>query len=172
MTLAAPSPDRGTHQSPLAFRVEHKPSPKGSLKPVGRRGQRVRLVEQVAGSKPFREAVYASARQAVVGRAGYPLQGPVEVHIVCAFIQPASYPKRRRFWPVTRGSGDLDKLARNVLDALSDASVIRDDSQVCRLVADKDYAGHGVAHAFTGPGAWVMVRRHPDAVALEDPAVR
>jgi Holliday junction resolvase RusA-like endonuclease len=155
--------------APVAFRIEHKPSPKGSLKPTGRRGQRVRLVEQVKGSKPFRVAVAEAARLAVAGREGYPLVGPVEVHLVCAFVKPPSYPKRRRCWPITRGTGDMDKLERNVLDALTDAGVVGDDSQVCRLVGDKDYAGYGVASSFAGAGAWVMVRPHPDAevVALE-----
>lgn len=173
--MAAPVPvlDRAI-PAPLTFTVEHKPAPKGSLAPKGRRGQRVRLVEQVAGSKPFRVAVAAAARRAVAGRAvagrpGYPLVGPVEVHLVCAFDKPASYPKRRRCWPVSRGSGDLDKLARNVLDALTDAGVVGDDSQVCRLVADKDYAGFGVAAGRAEAGAWVMVRPHPDAEVIASP---
>jgi Holliday junction resolvase RusA-like endonuclease len=167
---SVPDPDRAI-PAPVAFRVAFKPAPKGSLAPKGRRGQRVRLVEQVQGSKPFREAVALAARHAVAGRAGYPLVGPVEVHLVCAFVKPPSYPKRRRYWPVTRGTGDLDKLARNVLDALTDAAVVGDDAQVCRLVADKDYAGYGVASAFTDAGAWVMVRPHPDAEVVALPQI-
>jgi Holliday junction resolvase RusA-like endonuclease len=168
--VAAPVPvlDRAI-PAPLTFSVEHKPSPKGSLAPKGRIGQRVRLVEQVAGSKPFRVAVAYAARRAVAGRPGYPLVGPVEVHLVFAFDKPASYPKRRRCWPITRGSGDLDKLERNVLDALTDAGVVGDDSQVCRLVADKDYVGHGVAAGRAEAGAWVMVRPHPDAEVIASP---
>jgi len=168
VTTSSPLPARAI-PAPLQFTVEHKPAPKGSLAPKGRRGQRVRLVEQVKGSKPFRVAVAEAARAALAGRAGFPLVGPVEVQMVCAFVKPPSYPKRRRCWPVSQGTGDMDKLARNVLDALTDAGVVGDDSQVCRLIADKDYAGHGVAHAFTDAGAWVMVRPHPDAevVALE-----
>jgi len=152
--------------APLTFTVEHKPAPKGSLAPKGRIGQRVRLVEQVQGSKPFREAVAEAAREALRGRPGYPLVGPVEVHIVCAFVQPKSYAKRRRHWPiVTSGVGDVDKLQRNIFDALADAGVLGNDAQVCRVIADKDYAGQGVAHGFTDAGAWVMVRQHPDYVA-------
>lgn len=155
--------------APLTFAVQYKPAPKGSLAPKGRIGQPVRLVEQVAGSKPFRVAVTYAARAARAGRPGFPLSGPVEVRIVCAFVKPSSYPKRRRCWPVTRGSGDLDKLERNVLDALVDAGVLGDDSQVCRLIGDKDYAGHGVAHAFTDAGALITVRPHPDAEVIASP---
>lgn len=38
---------------------------------------------------------------------------------------------------------DLDKLVRTVLDALTGV-VIHDDSQVCGIVAQKDYADPGV----------------------------
>ena len=169
MTAVESCADRGI-PGPLLFTVVHKPAPKGSLAPKGRRGQRVRLVEQVKGSKPFREAVADAARTALAGRPGFPLVGPVEVRMVCAFVQPPSYAKRRRHWPVSRGSGDLDKLERNVLDALVDAGVIGDDSQVCRLVGDKDYAGNGVAADFTDAGASIMVRLHPayaETIALQ-----
>jgi len=167
---AAESDEARAIPAPLLFAVEHKPAPKGSLAPKGRRGQRVRLVEQVKGSVPFRAAVAAAARAALAGREGFPLVGPVEVRMVCAFVKPPSYPKRRRCWPISRGSGDMDKLERNVLDALVDAGVIGDDSQVCRLVGDKDYAGHGVAADFTDAGASIMVRLHPayaETIALE-----
>lgn len=161
MTVAGFVEDRGI-PAPLLFTVEHKPATKGSMKAAYRRG-RIRMWEDVQGSTAFRDAVAWSARAARASAPGYPLTGPVEVQIVCAFVKPPSYPKRRRCWPVTRGSGDIDKLERNVFDALVDAEIIGDDSQVCRVIADKDYAGHGVAAAFTGAGARIMVRPHPDA---------
>ena len=42
-----------------------------------------------------------------------------------------------------RRTGDLDKLSRNVLDALQDARVYEDDVQVTRLWVDKVAAGTG-----------------------------
>lgn len=168
--MAAPVPvlDRAIPE-PLTFAVGHKPASKGSLKVASRRGQPLRLTEDGKWSKAFREAVGYAARHALAGRQGYPLGGPVEVHIVFAFEQPASYAKRRRHWPVSRKAGDLDKLTRNVFDALTDAGVVGDDSQVCRLIADKDYAGHGVAAGQAEAGAWVMVRPHPDAEVIAPP---
>ena len=50
-------------------------------------------------------------------------------------------------------AGDLDKLARNLLDALQDAQVYRDDVQVSRLLLDKIPAGE------RGPGVAVRVWR-------------
>ena len=47
-----------------------------------------------------------------------------------------------------RSKPDLDKLTRTVLDALT-ALVYRDDSQVCRVVAMKEYAA--------STGVWITV---------------
>ena len=49
------------------------------------------------------------------------------------------------YWPIWERAGDLDKLVRNVLDALGSTSkngkmnggAIVDDNLVCRLVAEK-----------------------------------
>ncbi len=66
---------------------------------------------------------------------------PVEVTL--RFIVPRPKNAKRRLWPFTRGSGDVDKLSRNVLDAISDTrkapGVLRDDSCVVMLHASKHY---------------------------------
>ena len=59
--------------------------------------------------------------------------------------------------PATRGSGDVDKLARAVLDALTDAGVWKDDSQVVDLRARKAWVGD--EGALSKPGAVIVVRR-------------
>ncbi|RZU30472.1 endodeoxyribonuclease RusA [Blastococcus saxobsidens] len=84
------------------------------------------------------------------------LEGPVSVAVVFTFDRPKSAPKSRRVWPVTRSSGDVDKLLRAVLDALVDAGVMRDDSQVVRLTASKVHVGD--PWALHIPGACVTVR--------------
>lgn len=85
--------------------------------------------------KPWREAVKCAAIDAT--RHHDRLDGPVKVILVFTFDKPRSAPKRRRTWPVTRGSGDVDKLTRACFDALTDAGVWRDDAQVVDVRARK-----------------------------------
>lgn len=126
----------------LTIALSGRPAPKGSLRHVGKG----RMIEQVAGSKPWRYAVTLAARQAVARDQWTPPEGPVEVtaHVLIPHL------KTRRDWPVTRSSGDIDKHARNILDALVDGGALRDDSQVVRLVVSKTYS-----HT---PGALIIVR--------------
>ncbi len=109
------------------------PAPQGSKRHVGRGI----LVESSSRLKPWREAVKYAALDART----QPLQGPVSVEIAFTFAKPKSAPKTRVTFPVTRASGDLDKLCRAVLDALVDGGIMRDDSQVIKLVSTKRYAG-------------------------------
>jgi crossover junction endodeoxyribonuclease RusA len=106
--------------------VDGTPKPKGSLKHIGRG----RLVEQVAGSSKWREQVAWATRQQ---HASEPLTGPAAVQFEVRVTPPKSAPKRRTTLPITRSSGDLDKHARNILDALVDGGVLADDSQVVEL---------------------------------------
>lgn len=104
--------------------------------------------------RPWREAVKQAALDVVAGAAR--LEGPVSVEVVFTFDPPKSAPKSRRCWPITRSSGDVDKLVRAVFDALTDAGVWRDDSQVVRLAAEKAHVGDdGALHI---PGAVATVR--------------
>lgn len=43
-------------------------------------------------------------------------------------------------YPINRKSGDIDKLTRCILDALTDAAIWNDDSQVVTVIASKRYA--------------------------------
>ncbi len=138
----------------LTINVTGRPAPKGSLRHVGRG----RLVEQVAGSKPWRETVAVAAREAARTAGWAPPLGPVQV--VASIYVPRL--KRPRAWPITRSSGDLDKHMRNILDALVDAGVLRDDSQVVSIVANKGYANK--------PGAWLYVRDYDGEVRDGDAA--
>lgn len=115
----------------LVFEVPGRPAPKGSLRHVGKG----RLVEQVKASAPWRHAVAAAAAQAATSQGWTTPTGPVEV-VACVRIPLLKRPRR---WPTTRSSGDVDKHARNLLDALVDAKVIADDSQVVWLRITKRY---------------------------------
>lgn len=104
--------------------------------------------------KPWRAAVKAAAVDALRG-AG-PIEGPVILDITVTVPKPKSAPKRRTSWPVTRYSGDWDHLGRAVSDALSEAQVWGDDSQVVEGTVRKVYPGEGL-HALDVPGAVVQV---------------
>lgn len=137
------------------------PKPKGSLKHIGNG----RLVEQVEGSGGWRKSVADAARKAMRGGVpGYyqlkrePLDGPVCVEITATFFKPKSAPKTRESWPCTRATGDSDKIARNVLDAIVDGRVLVDDSRVVDLVCRKVYPGQH-ADALDRPGAVIRIKR-------------
>lgn len=130
----------------FAFSVVGTPKPKGSLRHVGRG----RLVEQVAGSSRWRQQVAASAL-AQFGRS--PIADATVVDFEIRVAPPKSAPKRRVTLPVTRSSGDIDKHARNILDALVDGRVLTDDSCVVELRGRKRHCLPGEE-----PGALIEVR--------------
>lgn len=118
---------------PLAVWVAGRARTKGSMRQQGRR-----MVEQVAGSKAWREQVVQTVlRQcgAVSGPGGWsrwwePEDGPVVVGLTVFLPRPASRRGEWSGWPISIYDGDLDKLCRNVGDALSDTKVIEDDRQI------------------------------------------
>jgi crossover junction endodeoxyribonuclease RusA len=134
----------------LVITVHGKPGPQGSKRHVGNGV----MVESSAKVKPWREAVKAAALQA---GAAERLEGPVEVAVCFCFDKPKSAPKRRRTWPTTRSSGDVDKLLRATFDALTDAGVFRDDSQVVHVSAWKAFTDEDDA-PMRLPGATIRVR--------------
>jgi len=81
---------------------------------------------------------------------------PVHAEITITVEKPKSAPKRRRTWPITRYSTDIDHHARAVLDALSVAGVVADDSQVVRLTISKAYPLEGV-DTLEQPGAVIRI---------------
>lgn len=146
-------PEEKAIQPLVGFVVHGQPKPKGSMRHVGRG----RMVEQVEGSRPWREAVKYAALDAVRALGSVtPFDGPLQVEVFLSVIKPQSAPKTRRTWPVTRSSGDVDKHGRNVLDALVDAGVLRDDSTVIRLIVEKDYIG-AAERTLPAPGAHIQI---------------
>lgn len=143
----------------IEFTVYGIPKPKGSLKHIGHG----RMKEQLEGSPVWREAVKQAAINArIVGRIGASavfrptMEGPIAAEISVTVPKPKSAPKRRRTWPITRSSGDIDKIARNCLDALTDAGLIGDDSQVVDLHIAKCYPNEQ-HDALPTPGAIIRV---------------
>jgi crossover junction endodeoxyribonuclease RusA len=132
----------------ICILADGTPKPKGSLKHIGRG----RLVEQVAGSSKWREQIAWAARQQHTGE---PLAGATAVQFEVRITPPKSAPKCRVTLPVTRSSGDLDKHARNILDALVDGGVLVDDSQVVELRARKRHCLPGEA-AGAAIEAWLV----------------
>jgi len=125
------------------------------------------MVESSKKVAPWREAVkhaaLASIQAECEARFGgvYPsaflrLDGPVRLDIAFVFDKPKSAPKRRRTWPITRASGDVDKLQRSTFDALTDAGVMRDDSQVVDVHARKVFTDDPAA-PLQVPGAVIRV---------------
>jgi Holliday junction resolvase RusA-like endonuclease len=145
------------------------PAPKGSLKCIGRNGHH-QLTEDAKRTKPWRERVAAGARRLTISG----LSGPLGVEVTLTVDRPTSHYRVdgvtlsaagiRRPYPHKRSQGiggDVDKLARTILDALEDAGVLLDDSQVVELIARKTFHdGPGVLpDALDRPGA--RIRLYP-----------
>lgn len=159
MTIAAALPIATPAPLLLNIHVLGVPKTKGSLRHVGGG----RMLEQVKGSPDWRRAVAGTAHEAIICRCttpgchklqdGYPYTGPVEVEIRLRFDKPKSAPKRREILPTTRTTGDADKHARNIFDALQDAGVIKDDAQIVDHRVSKRYCRPSET-----PGAQIVIR--------------
>lgn len=162
MTLTAPDLIR---QHRLTVVVHGRPAPQGSKRYAGHRlnaaSGRVSavLVEQSKRVKPWRALVTAATRTAIGDIAALafpPLDGPLEAEIVFTVLKPASAPKRKRTWPITRHSGDVDKLIRSTFDGIADAQAVADDSRIIRVTATKAYPGE-YRDALDRPGAIIRL---------------
>jgi Holliday junction resolvase RusA-like endonuclease len=161
-TPAARGPGaEGKPAGPLVITVHGKPAPQGSKRHVGGG----RMIEQSKRVRPWREAVKEAALRALENTAAHRLDGPVRLDIAFTFDKPASAPKRRRTWPTTRSSGDIDKLQRSTLDALTDAGVFKDDSQVIDVHARKVFTDDP-ASPLAVPGAVITVHEIRDQTAM------
>lgn len=119
----------------IQFVVHGVPAPQGSKRHVGR-GILVESSKKVA---PWREAVKWAAIRAMDGKPY--LDGPIMATVHFFVPKPKSAKKGSR--PVTRSSGDLDKLLRSTFDAITDAGMIGDDSQIVSVSAMKQHVGDG-----------------------------
>ena len=129
----------------VKFTVYGRPAQQGSKSAFLHRG-RVVLVESNHQRKvEWRQAVANVALAEMVGREL--LTGPVQLEVVFRFKRPRSHYRTGKHANVLKGSApmfhaqtpDLDKLVRNVGDALS-GIVYKDDSQISVLVAEKRWS--------------------------------
>lgn len=112
------------------------------------------MKESVIGSSAWRVLMAQAVRddiarrQPPVAELRSPWPGAVTVTMV-AYLAPAITARPAGWlWPVWDKAGDVDKLARNVLDALGSRSknakmnggAIADDNLVCKLIAEKNVA--------------------------------
>jgi len=130
----------------IVFTVEGRPRPQGSKRPfVNQHTGKVALVEQSKHVGDWRARIAYAAGQACEGQFR---DVPVSARVDCVFERPRSHYRTGRFshllregvpsHPITRSTGDVDKLARAVLDALT-GPVIADDSLVCSLAVERVY---------------------------------
>ena len=130
----------------LTITVPGVAAPQGSKSLLGHGA----LVESSKRVAPWRTDVREAAI-AAMGRAGWqPLTGAVDVDIEVFLPRPKSHYGTGRnaqtvkhtapTHPTGRNSGDADKIARAILDALTSAGVWRDDSQVVNLEVSKQWA--------------------------------
>ena len=127
----------------LNIRIAGIPVPQGSMSGFPR-GKHVIITDQKGKTlKPWREAIRSEV-SAALGEHWTPMDGPVAICLDFAIPKPASAPKRKRTWPIKTRSTDIDKLARSVLDALTQAGLWVDDCRCVRLDVSKNYAGDGL----------------------------
>jgi Holliday junction resolvase RusA-like endonuclease len=128
-----------------SFFVHGNPTTKGSLAPWHRWGPmvngkatcRVSLSEETgAKGREWRALIATGAKRAM--RDAMPFEGPIAVALTFYFDRPTSQ-RLPSVFVHTRGRHDIDKLARMVLDAMTDAAVWRDDGQVSVLAVEKRY---------------------------------
>lgn len=105
----------------LSFFCPGKPVPQGSKRIV-----RGRMIESARGHRAWRESVAMAALAArQKSHAMFPLTSYASVTL--RFCVPGA----------ATAKPDIDKLARAVLDALTEAGIIRDDAIVISLSAEK-----------------------------------
>lgn len=155
----------------LVLTVYGTPAPQGSKN----RNAAGALYESSAAVKPWREAVKTSALDALHhDEAWVPLDCPVWLDLTFCLRRPKSHFGTGRNAgrlkaaapPYPTGKPDLDKLVRSTQDALKDAGVVKDDSVVASLDAQKIYVLWG--NALRTPGAVIKVWRLNDF--LKEPA--
>ncbi len=132
--------------------VPGRPRTKGSLNVYCTRNAQhtVRVEEETKNSKGWRKLVAWTVQQDMIARGwdkrSHLTDGPVEV-IATWFFQRQTdaegnvVPSHQTPAPTDIHLGDLDKLQRNVGDALQDSLLIKDDSQIMRWQPMKLWAG-------------------------------
>ena len=123
-----------------SFIVRGRARPQGSKRLLGKYMQ-----ESSPHHGAWRSDVRAAALEAVPDE--WQLIYPVTCLIVCSFSRPKNHYNKKGVkpnapdHPITRSVGDVDKLARSILDSLT-SILFNDDSQVSTLSITKRYCNH------------------------------
>lgn len=142
----------------IRIRVRGIPGAQGSKK-LSRWGA---MIESSKKVKPWRQDVrYASHHYK-----GEPLDCPVSVSIEFVFARPKAHFRTGKYSTLLKEdaplhmtnklNGDIDKLCRSTLDALAETSggnILKDDSQVVMLSAEKRYC----VSKSDSPGAHISI---------------
>ena len=136
-----------------AFTRAGRPRTKGSLRATCTRvpGHKVRYEEEVKGSSLWRKQMAKAAQVAhlkLTDGVLFNYASPVEVKATFVFERTMSaaggpIPSHDTPYPTDIHLGDVDKLTRNLLDALTDSHVIADDSYVVTITCHKRWAREG-----------------------------
>lgn len=116
----------------LSVWIPGHPKPQGSKTLGYKRDGKAFMREANSKARSWRTVVV----EALTTIASDPIEGPARV--MAHFYMPML--KRPIPHPITRSSYDIDKLSRTILDALTIANIIDDDSQVVTLIATKEYS--------------------------------
>jgi Holliday junction resolvase RusA-like endonuclease len=136
---------------------EPKPQPRPRACIRGRGpGGRHASVYNPATAEGWKAAIAAAFKEWLPDR---PVLGPVQLTIQARLPRPAAHwrkwtilrPSAPR-WPTAQRIGDVDNLAKAVMDVLTGCRVWVDDAQVVRLDCSKRYA-----YAGERPGALIAV---------------
>jgi len=139
-----------------AVQVLGTPIEQGSMTCVGFGGHHNVQPSNKKALIPWRDLVQkAGLALSITG-----IEGPVGVEVTLTVTRPKSV---TRDWPSKKANrrgvgGDIDKLARAVLDGLTLSKVFGDDSQVVELTARKCYPDTpGAPDRLPRPGALIRI---------------
>jgi Holliday junction resolvase RusA-like endonuclease len=168
---------------PVVITVFGTPAPQGSKRAFAVRGKGGIPTGRVAVIESSHDRV-RSWRAAVIDAAlgldatSWPLGGPLRLGVIFALPRPKGHfgsgknaGKLRDSAPrYPAGVPDLSKLLRSTEDALADAGLFRNDSQVVAYSRlEKVYAGFYGDHVLTVPGAMITITQLAAATGKAEP---
>lgn len=143
----------------LTVTVFGKPAPQGSKNAFyNRKTGRVNQVESSKALGPWRDLVHQGVRNEIDARPGFTvLDGPLVARVIFTMPKPTTAPKTRRTYPDR--IPDLDKLARAVCDALTQAGAIADDARIVEFLRLAKVFPNEDVDALPTPGVRIEVRQ-------------
>lgn len=118
----------------VSFSSQGNPTPQGSHRSV-MTGQGIRIFDDNKNLSGWKNAVAWSAKAAMGSR----IPSVLPIELIIDFVLPVPSKREGQLWPLEQRTGDLDKLVRAIMDAMT-SIVYKDDTQVVRLLAMKRYS--------------------------------